>query len=223
MLIIFDLDDTLIDTSGCITSVRLEDALLRMVEAGLVLPDLPEGIKILRRLNETSGSARTALTEFLEIHGAERRFLEYGLKELSSSLSPDFSLFPLEGALALLLELRAFHQLALVTVGNREFQFEKMKKAGIDSSLFSKIIVCEEPNKGPHYQAVAEELGFSPSGVLVCGDRIPIDLTPAKELGYKTVHIPWGRGKNRSGAKCDVDFTIFNLSEITEIIAALRD
>lgn len=223
MLIIFDLDDTLIDTSGCITSVKLEDALLRMVEAGFVLPDFSAGLKMLQRINSSSPNSRSALTEFLEIHGGERRFLEHGLKELSASLPEDFPLFPLEGALNLLAELHAFHQLALVTVGKREFQFEKMKKAGVDSSLFSKIIVCEEPNKGPHYQAVAEELGFSPSGVVVCGDRIPIDLTPAKELGFKTVHIPWGRGKNRAGAKCDVDFTVFKLSDITEIIAALRE
>ena len=65
MLIIFDLDDTLIDTSGCITFHKLEDALEAMCSAGLILSDFSDSLELLRRLDSTSESAKEALSEFL--------------------------------------------------------------------------------------------------------------------------------------------------------------
>jgi len=114
--------------------------------------------------------------------------------------------------------LSVFHQLALVTVGIYDRQLLKLKKAGIDTALFSKIIVTEERNKKTHYQTIIDELAISPSEVVVCGDRIPIDLTPAKELGLKTIHMRWGRGLNSYGNKGDVDYAISRLIELKEIL-----
>ena len=71
MLIIFDLDDTLIDTSGCITYYKLEDALNAMQAQGLVLPDFAVALELLRRLNKVSLSAESALSECLELLGAD--------------------------------------------------------------------------------------------------------------------------------------------------------
>jgi len=193
-----------------------------MAEAGLSLEPIEEAVQMLHRINATSESAQAALSEFLELHEGGAQFYEIGFKELSQPLPQGFPIFPIEGALMLLHELRTTHQLALVTRGKEQFQFEKLKKAGIDCSLFSKIVVLEAGNKGPHYQAVAEELGVSSSKVLVCGDRITLDLSPAKELGYRTIHMPWGRGRHLPGAKCDVDFTIVKLREIKQIIADLE-
>ncbi len=218
MLIIFDLDDTLIDTSGCITPIKLEDALVRMKEAGLALPDMSEAKEMIKRLDESAESARQTLAEFLEICGADQKYLQIGVKEVYENISLDMPVFPLDNALLVLNELSALHQLALVTIGKREQQLQKMKKAGIDSTLFSKIVVSEERIKKTHYQTLVEELGFAPRDVLVCGDRIATDLTPAKELGFKTVHMRWGRGLSSAGAKSDVDYTISQLNEITEII-----
>lgn len=48
MLIIFDLDDTLIDTSGCITHFKLEDALNAMVSQGLPVVDFRESLHLLK-------------------------------------------------------------------------------------------------------------------------------------------------------------------------------
>ena len=221
MLIIFDLDDTLIDTSGCITPLKLEDALKRMVEAGLDLPSFPEALEMLRRLDDSSESARHTLAEFLEINHIDNKFLDIGIKEVYGDLPPDLPVFARDQALEVLLELKDLHELALVTIGKPEQQGWKMKKAGIDSTIFSKLIVSEERNKKLHYQAIAEELGFRETEVVVCGDRIAIDLSPARELGFKTVHMRWGRGLNGSGPKSDVDYTITELAEMREIISGL--
>lgn len=221
MLIIFDLDDTLIDTSGCITHYKLDDALRAMVGAGLDLPDYAESLDLLRRLDRTAESAGAALSEFIEITGSDKRFLEIGIKEIYDSFPADLPIFPLEGALELLADLAHHHQMALVTVGKSSQQIEKLKKAGIDSRIFSKIAVTEERNKKPHYQMIVDELGYSPSEVLVCGDRVPVDLIPARELGFKTVQMKWGRGLNSARQKGDVDYSITDLGELKSIVDSL--
>ncbi len=218
MLIIFDLDDTLIDTSGSITPIKLEHALIKMQASGLKLDSFSSSLSLLKRLNELAKTARDALLEFAEMHDIEERYFELGVKELYESDDLDIPIFPLEAALELLAELKNMHQLALVTIGKDLRQREKMKKAGIDSAIFSKIIVTEEKNKKIHYQAIVEELGFAATDVIVCGDKISLDLSPAKELGFKTVHIRFGRGKNNLEPKEDVDYSISSLAEIKNII-----
>ncbi len=219
MLIIFDLDDTLIDTSGCITHYKLEDALNLLVNQGLQIPDFNGSLDLLRRLNSTSESARHALSEFIEILGAEKKFYEMGVKEIYENVSPDLSVYPLEGALELLSHLAEHHQLALVTVGNPSQQMNKLEKAGIDSGIFSKIAVCEDRNKKPHYQMIMDELGYLPTEVIVCGDRVVLDLMPARELGLKTVQMRWGRGLNAIGFKGEVDYCISELKELKGIVS----
>ncbi|MBS0651325.1 MAG: HAD family hydrolase [Verrucomicrobia bacterium] len=221
MLIIFDLDDTLVDTSGCITPIKLEDALKRLVQEGLRIPDFSEALDLLKRLDLAADSAKFALSEFLEIHNADPALLPIGIQEIYDNISFDFPLNPLKDANEVLNDLSFFHQLAIVTIGKTPQQLTKLKKAGIDSGIFSKIIVAEAGNKKVHYQALADELGYAPTEIVVCGDRIPIDLTPARELGYKTVQMRWGRGLNSKGQPSDVDYKISSLLELKDIIAHL--
>lgn len=222
MLIIFDLDDTLIDTSGCVTHFKLEDGLSAMVKAGLEVADFSESLDLLRRLNASAESARAAVEEFIEILGCEKKFVEIGVREIYETFSDSLSITPLNGAKEVLDELGRNHQLALVTVGRPIQQMEKLKKAGIDSRIFSKIAIIDERNKKPHYQMIAEELGYSPEEVLVCGDRVLVDLSPARELGFKTVQMQWGRGlnvlPNAIEYRRDVDYRISEIIEIKFIV-----
>jgi len=195
-------------------------ALQKMVQEGLQLESKEEALDLLRRLDRGAESARAALSEFIEILGADDRFFQIGVQEVYGELPPDIAVFPQSEALETLAELKESHQLALVSYGYPQQQLLKMKKAGIDSTIFSKIIISEDRNKKPHYQTIVEELGFTPQETVVCGDRIVIDLSPAKELGCKTVHMRSGRGLYAaSTSKEDADFTISELKQIREIIA----
>lgn len=192
-----------------------------MIEAGLSLPDVPRALDMLKRLDETSSSAEQTLKEFIEIVGADPELLDVGVKEMYENISADLPVFSLDRAIEVIDELSLSHQLALVTVGKEAQQLAKMKKAGIEPALFSKIVVSRDRNKKPHYQAIIEELGMPASEVVVCGDRIAVDLAPAKELGLKTVQMRWGRGLNAIGSRSDVDYTISQLADLKEIIASL--
>lgn len=222
MLIIFDLDDTLIDTSGCITPFKLQMALKKMVDLGLEVNDFEGAHAHLKKLDAASQSSQETLFKFLESVGAEpSSFLEEALIEMKTILPSEFSISTLEGAGDVLRELRRDHQLALVTIGNRSLQLQKIAQAKIDPSLFSRLVIVEKGGKKDHYQTLMRELNVFPESVIVCGDRIAIDLTPAKELGLKTVHMRWGRGLNSKEPKSDVDYSISRLNEMNQIVKGL--
>jgi FMN phosphatase YigB (HAD superfamily) len=217
LLIIFDLDDTLIDTSGALTPRKLEEAVRCMVRAGLQVPSLLEATARLKYLDAEAESARVALQRFAEEYSAEEQVLAKGIDAVYGPAPPSLPVPPVEGALQVLEELHQRQTLALVTSGVPEVQRTKLEKAGIDTALFSSISICEGVDKKPDYACTSRELGFDASDVLVCGDRVARDLVPAKELGFTTVHIRRGRGRFSSGGSA-VDFEIFLLEEIKPII-----
>lgn len=218
MLIIFDLDDTLVDTSGCITPIKLEDALHQLVGNGFEITDFSIALEQLKRIDAGADSAKDAIAEFLEIHSADKKYFNLAVKEIYENISPELPLFAFDGVHEILQQLSQAHHLALVTNGIPAHQHWKLKKTGIDSAIFSKIAVCEEGSKKIHYQQIVEELHFSPSEVVVCGDRVTRDLTPAKDLGFRTIHLRKGRGRKNPGMTSDVDYSINEFIEIPQVL-----
>lgn len=198
----------------------LDSAFDKMLQEGLEVPYPKEALQMLRRLDETSESSRHTLSEFLEIIGADEKFFHIALQVVYSDFPADINIFSLDDAHTVLSELKENHDLALVTVGKEERQLVKMKKAGIDSTIFSKIIVSEDRDKKPHFQSTIAELGYEPADTFACGDKVTVDLAPAKELGFKTIHMRWGRGKNAPFIQGAVDYTITELKQIKEILLA---
>jgi FMN phosphatase YigB (HAD superfamily) len=222
LLIIFDLDDTLIDTTGSITPPLIKKVLRRMGEAGLSLLHFEEECQAFLKLYVQHLTGREALKDFLRRKKAPPHFYEIGVQEMYDNPVFDHPIRPLNRACEILEELKSSqHCLALVTIGDETVQKEKMQKGGIQEKFFSRLLFCRGSKKEA-YSMVAEEMGIVPEQVLVCGDRISIDLAPAKELGFKTVHVKWGRGLGNTGLKRDVDYTISHLSELKKIIEGLE-
>jgi putative hydrolase of the HAD superfamily len=221
LLIIFDLDDTLIDTTGSITPIQLEKALHQMVHAGLKVGNFEEALATLKRMDLSSESASQTIKEFLELVDGDPALLPIGENIVYGDLPQDLTVFPLESAIEVLDYLKESHQLALVSMGKPHQQRLKMKSAGLDSTIFSKIVISEREDKRSSYQEVLEELNVTPERTVVCGDRVKRDLTPAKALGCRTIQMQWGRGRGITGSLPDVDFTIRRLTQIKEIIEGL--
>jgi len=194
LLIIFDLDDTLIDTSGSITPITLKRALTRLVECGFSPAPFTQLLEELYGYNKTAENAGEAIEKLLEKYGCKKRFLEQALEYVYAPFTEDILVHPLPDALCVLQDLQRRHTLAIVSSGRLTCQLQKMEKAGIDTTLFSKICVCTGKEKKHLYQTVCQELGVSAHDTVVCGDRIERDLEPAKELGCVTVQMLWGRG-----------------------------
>lgn len=221
MLLIFDLDDTLIDTSGSIAPPLLEKALDRMVKAGMAVTNVKEARGMLARLYSSSASGTSGMREFVELMDGTPALAEVGIETIYDPVHWDRPVRATEGANELLELFARDHQLALVTLGREEVQKRKLEAGGIESSLFSMVCVTQERNKALSYTRVLEKLGFTPSQAIMIGDRIELDLSPAKALGITTVHIRQGRGLGNTGLKRDVDYTILSLSELVPIVERL--
>lgn len=217
MLIIFDLDDTLIDTSGCVTPFKLKQCLTRLAAEGLPLGDLEEAYQELLAMNAKVLKSKDAIAAFVLQKGGDAGLIAKGIEELFTPLPADFSVATTPNAKEILKTFKKSHTLALVTGGHPPFQMEKLEKAGIDRAFFSKIAIPEDSIKKPFYEGLLKEFSLSPHEVLVCGDRIAMDLVPAFELGITTVHMRWGRGKQTQSEEW-INHRISDLSELTRII-----
>ena len=147
MLIIFDLDDTLIDTSGSILPGVLNNALKSIERSGFFLENFQKAYDELLLLNTFHFSAKSALMEFLEINQAPEECLQIGMHEIYENPQFNQPIYPLENAIEVLKDLSQEHQLILVTKGKEEIQREKMKKAGISTKFFTRLYFCEKGNK----------------------------------------------------------------------------
>lgn len=220
MLVIFDLDDTLVTTSESISPIKMRDALALILRKHPLAVAFEEALQFLKEVDRTQESFRHTLAVFGERFGVPSSLLKEAEEEFYYNLPEDLPLTTTPGAHEVLQELKKQHELAIVTRGIEVQQKQKIEKVGIDPSLFSRIIVLESGNKGGKYQALMEELGYHPKDVIVCGDRIGVDLSPAKALGITTVNLRYGRGLAGLGRKEDVDYTIDTLLELLTILVA---
>ncbi len=217
------MDDTLINTFETILPIKFRKALEAMVKEGLKIDHFESGYNLLIEENKTSDTSQEAFIRFLEKLNADKKYLTIAKKIILEPLPFDCKVSVFQGVPQLLSHLkRAKHELALVTIGDETLQKEKMKKTGIQEGFFSKIMFAKSLNKKFCYQSVLEELKGIPEETIVCGDRIHLDLTPARELGMKTIHVLQGRGRYMREPKKDVDYTIETIEELKQLISNLQ-
>jgi FMN phosphatase YigB (HAD superfamily) len=214
LLLIFDLDDTLIDTFGSITPWKMRQCIEVLSEEGLLLP--PTAYEELVTLNAQSPSSQQAVWQFAVKYHATQNQIQAALASLTTLLPETFHI-PLTPYVKETLQFYAKYPLAIVTGGDPSFQRDKLKKAGLDCSLFSMIGIPEDSNKGPYYLALQKKFSLQPEQMWVCGDRIEMDLRPAFEMGLRTVHMRWGRGAFMKTEKW-IDHSIANVGELRGII-----
>jgi putative hydrolase of the HAD superfamily len=217
LLIIFDLDDTIIDTSGSITPFKMRRCLELLVKEGLKIADFESALKLLFECNSKALKSQDALASFVKMMGGRGELVQKVFPEMTSPLPAGFPVLVTPKAKEVLAELAKKHILALVTGGSPTFQQEKLEKAGVDRSFFSKIAIPEDSIKKPFYEACFKEFSVAPKDVWVCGDRIAMDLKPAHELGMRTIHMRWGRGAI-GNTEPWIDHEIFELSELKRVL-----
>jgi len=216
--IIFDLDDTLIDTWNCFLPVELKGSLLAMIKEGLVVKDVEKAFQLLMEINGQSKDGTSAIKQFLQQIGAEERFLDVAIKSYYQCSHSDFKIKPLPGVVETLDVLKKKVELALVSRGIERVQLLKLEKSGIDTRIFSDVIITLDYDKTAAYEKLLKKGKCSPKEVLVLGDKYDSDLLPAKKLGMATAFMDYGRGKLFPPKKGEVDFTINNLKELLFIV-----
>jgi FMN phosphatase YigB (HAD superfamily) len=217
LLIIFDLDDTLIDTSGCVTPFKMKECLERLIALGVCVPDFSAAYGELLEKNRRFPKSKDAFVAFARGLFATDSQIEFAIHGLITPLPDSFRISMTPNAQEIIEFYAKRCPLAIVTGGHPPFQWDKLKKAGIDTSFFSMISIPEDSVKKPYYLALQEKFSLPSQKIWVCGDRIEMDLKPAFELGFRTIHMRWGRGASMNSEEW-IDHSISNLSELKEII-----
>ncbi len=214
-MLIFDLDDTLIPTSSEITPKRLESALKAMIKRGLTL-SFEEAMPLLSKINSQEIRSKDALERFsFEVTGS-KEMAKFGLEDMLSPME-GYNVSKLNELNQFLSDLKTTYKLAIVTGGDKRVQEEKISLFGIDKSLFEEIVVTDLGEKELAYKSLSQKHG----AFLVVGDRIEYDLSAAKRLGGKTVHIRQGRGVLEPKNHPNVDYEIKTIKELKEVLKRL--
>ena len=224
MLVFLDLDDCLIDTSNSITSPKLKLSLEAMQKKGLQIDDFQKFYNHILKIDSESESSLETLKKFLISIGADKKYFDIGCSIIQGPIPKRVKVNVRKGAVGLLEELKKSHVLALVTIGDEAIQMDKLRKAGIDSAIFSIISILRQGCKKDIYRSIVKKNKMDSSVIVACGDRVNSDLKPAKELGYKTIHTRWGRGKKKVYPRSPyVDYEVTRLCEIISIIKELEN
>lgn len=220
MLIIFDLDDTLIPTSDMITPWRFQKIIYKLKLAGYAQVELDEFYVKLIDSHKTFSTS----TQALEFYLGELKIDAFDKKGLIDELNCFDESMPVvtyPGVHNLLSNVKKRFKLALVTAGEVSNQSLKIQKAGLDQGFFDHIDIVESGHKEPFYKNIYDK--FSPSSVLVVGDRVSKDLSPAKNLGFTTVLVRQGRGLFQKIHKDIVDFVIQDVTELENLIKSYQN
>ena len=194
-----------------------------MKKAGFSQGEEESVLSRLLTINQTAATGKEAIISFAKELEIADFFVKIGIEELYGPLKQDFPVLPIKGALEMLCLLSKNFDLAIVSMGKKEQQLFKLKKAGIDSSFFYKILCIEEGSKKDAYQMLWKEKQIAPDQVIVCGDKVYVDLLPAKELGFWTVHVKKGRGVYSTGPLGTVDVSITELKELPELLLRMKE
>lgn len=222
--IVFDLDDTLVDTFNLLIKPLENEAAAAMIAAGIGASDhsrLAEIILDLRK-NDPENVEERLLQQFPQAAG---RTLE-ARRAVFVNASPDKLTIKPE-IKHMLEELRAAgYDTYLVTTGPREFQDKKIDQLGI-RDLFLDTEVLEsgsEITKERWLDSLARQHGYNKAAVVVVGNRLDNEIQAGNQLGMITVWVRYGEGSglNPCQKTGQPDYTISDIAEFPGVLAKLQ-
>lgn len=220
--IIFDLDDTLVDTfKSLITPLELEAA-TEMVAAGMDESDSRRVAALLLQLrrDDPDKIEEQLIQNFPQAAG---KAIE-ARRAVFANASPD-ALRIEQSVRDMLQELYGRYHTYLVTTGRLEFQNRKLDRLGI-RKLFKGIAVLvsgSEETKENWMSSLIRDR-YRPESVIVVGNRLDNEIKAGNRLGMITVWVKYGEG---SGMKpCEEtgqpDYIISSINQFSEILAEIE-
>lgn len=220
--IVFDLDDTLVDTFESLIRPLEMLAASEMVSAGLGETNLAKVVETILHLRrddpERIEEALSQVFSQLTARALEARRLVF------TRATPDkLKIEPV--VLGMLRELSVRYETYLLTVGRPDFQNRKVEQLGI-RSLFKGIAILpsgSEETKERWLSALVNS-GCSPSSVLVVGNRLDNEIRAGNSLGMRTVWVRRGEGSGlRPGQEtAEPDYIIPDIRELPKVLAEIE-
>ena len=189
--LIFDLDDTLIDTFGQLVPEAHRQACLAMQKAGL-RGELEELVKRRWELIKAHPRAEINRLQAEDCEQADPEIIQAGI---DAYFNPKFdTLEPFPGVPDLLTRLGSRYPLFLLTSGIPEAQARKVKALNF-APYFQEVLYAPlnvERAKYKALEALPERHDFTHADMVVIGDRIDNEIVAGNALGTRTVWIQQG-------------------------------
>jgi len=217
--IAFDLDDTLLNTSGLLVPAASQQAFNILIANGLTISlaecerQRREAIKTISHkdlflfLAKSYGTPQTLGA----VEKATRAFYEPEIPE---------HLPLIDGAEKIIQELKNKYHLYIVTAGYESGQKNKIKSLKI-GHLFKDIFVVNSLNNERKIDAFRKILtleNISPKNLLCIGNSLSSEIRDAKELGAISCYLEFGedRGKIPTDPKYRPDYHIKEIGQFAE-------
>ncbi|MGZ3775146.1 MAG: HAD hydrolase-like protein [Pseudobdellovibrionaceae bacterium] len=215
--IAFDLDDTLLDTSGLLVPMASRRACEAMIAAGLRC-ELNDCLKM--RQDLASNLSHTEIfMQILEHYGTNQKgkAVHDALEEFYNPYVPE-TLPLMPEALENLQTLQTQYNLFLVTMGAPETQAKKIKALGI-AHHFKKIYILNGfigEKKDSAFRDILNSQGHQPHELLSIGNRLSSEIRDGKRVGAMTCYFAYGEhvGEKPQFPEDHPDFTVFHHKEI---------
>jgi putative hydrolase of the HAD superfamily len=232
-VVIFDLDDTLIDTSRVFYDIR-ESFIAYMVARTFdesrvrALLDRVEADNLLK-FGYISERNLVSVRETYEglAEGSGVRFSSADLRRIAAIASKSLYVVPkpMPFARRLVPWVAARFRVALVTRGSTALQNAKVDALGIRQHL--EMIRVVDRKTSDTFRRVAEALNSSPGSCISIGDSMPFDIATALEAGMTAIHviypdpaIQWEHDK-ATGATSKAKHQVTNLREVKALLETL--
>jgi putative hydrolase of the HAD superfamily len=218
--LIFDLDDTLVDTYGL-----------------LIIPMERRAAEMIAELDGVTLSPESILETLLTLHRKSPGELYSQLAKLAPERAPlviqvhrqvfaNFSVEALEIAASvteMLKQLSRENKLVLLTEGEPKLQKAKIDHLGIEK-LFSDILILDPQAGDSKFDAIQKficDSQLSPESVFVIGNRIDKEIMAAKKLGAKAIWVRAGEGSEVEGGEQYADAILDHVGEVPDVLQRL--
>ena len=215
--IVFDLDDTLLDTSGLLVPMASLKACQAMIDAGLQCT-LEECMKM--RHNLAAEFSHTEIFTQIANHYGTNQKGKAVHDALEAFYNPDIPMFlPLmAGATENLLHLKEQYNLYLVTMGSFQAQVDKIRALQIEK-FFKKIYVLNGfigEKKEVAFLDILKNEPHGPEELLSVGNRLSSEIRDAKRVGSDTCYFAHGEhiGEKAQYPEDHPDFTIYHHKDL---------
>jgi len=220
--VFFDLDDTLLDTSGLLVVPALSDAAERMIGAGLAAEREALVGWLRDRVAEGRGGDyfADAARQFEVPEARHERVATAGRRAYFARQVP--SLAPLPGSRALLRRLGDSCRLYLVTAGDPDTQRRKIERLRIGEAFDAVRLVnsVEGEEKLGAFRELLESHRHQPQECLAVGDRLTGEIRDANRLGMWTARVRRGEFQAMEPRTPDEepDFTVDGIPELARLL-----
>jgi FMN phosphatase YigB (HAD superfamily) len=194
--LVFDLDDTLLDTYRQLVPRASRDACRAMIASGLNT-DLESCLQacVVRDKNLPRRDLFQTLVDRFGTRSGEdaQAIAQAGHRAFyNREVETDIALFP--GAREMLMELKSTYTLHLVTSGHRPTQSAKIEILQIES-FFSSVHLVDPAagqSKTDAFRKILASTGCEPGFHLSVGNRVDTDVAEARALGMKACWVRYG-------------------------------